>query len=416
MSGKHFGHDLLQDLTSENLDGPILQQYLTHLLARGHQDATLKAYLRSAAHFTRWLAKRAPDRRIIATDSVCDFIEGHLPDCRCSHPGPKGVKMVRAALNQLLLMQGQPRLLPPRTLTTSDIEVSICAFDAYLRDVCGLAGTTRWNRCHYVRDFLVAQFEDRPLTFSRIVSQDLVQYVTEQARHYRPGTIGALVSALRSYLRFLQFNGTPTINLGEGIPTPPHWSLAALPPSLDKEELERFWRVFDRATAIGKRDYAMTRCLVDLALRCQEVANMRIDAIDWRSAVLHLPLTKARRADLLPLPATTGQALFEYLREGRPVCTSQAIFVYHRAPLGKAVEKTTVRGAIRRAFVRAGLPWSGTHILRHTAATHMLQAGRSLKEIADALRHRSIDTTQIYTKVDLPNLARVAMPWPESQS
>jgi site-specific recombinase XerD len=55
----------------------------------------------------------------------------------------------------------------------------------------------------------------------------------------------------------------------------------------------------------------------------------------------------------------------------------------------------------------------GTHVLRHTAATRLLQHGASLKEIADVLGHRSLDTTTIYAKVDLPGLIDVALPWPE---
>ena len=125
---------------------------------------------------------------------------------------------------------------------------------------------------------------------------------------------------------------------------------------------------------------------------------MRLAAIDWRAGIVYLPQTKSRQVELLPLPETTGQALVDYLCRGRPPCASRAVFVPHRAPLGEAVAKTTVRGAVRRAFVRAGLPWSGTHILRHTAATRMLQAGTPLKEIADVLRHRSLDTTVIYCR------------------
>ena len=160
----------------------------------------------------------------------------------------------------------------------------------------------------------------------------------------------------------------------------------------------------------------MARCLADLALRCHEVAGLRLDAIDWRAGTLRLEQTKSHRVELLPLPQTTAQALIDYLRQGRPSTSSRAVFVYHRAPRGEGVRKTTVRGAIRRAFGRAGLTWSGTHILRHTAATRMLQGGTSLKAIADVLRHRSIDTTLIYTKVDLLQLSRVAMPWPGQPS
>jgi integrase len=142
------------------------------------------------------------------------------------------------------------------------------------------------------------------------------------------------------------------------------------------------------------------------------VAALRLDDIDWRASTLCLKQTKSRRVEQLPLPPSTARALIDYLSQGRPATSSRAVFVYHRAPVGEGVQKTTVRGAVRRAYGRAGLTWSGTHILRHTAATRMLQGGTSIKAIADVLRHRSIDTTMIYTKVDLPHLAGVAMPWP----
>jgi integrase len=137
-----------------------------------------------------------------------------------------------------------------------------------------------------------------------------------------------------------------------------------------------------------------------------------LNDIDWLGASVRLTGTKNRRTGQLPLPQITGEALVDYLRHGRPITASRSVFVVHRAPVGQAATITTVRGAIRRAFVRAGLAWSGTHILRHTAAARMVQSGVSLKEVADVLGHRSIDTTLIYTKVDVPQLARVALPWP----
>ena len=77
-----------------------------------------------------------------------------------------------------------------------------------------------------------------------------------------------------------------------------------------------------------------------------------------------------------------------------------------------------VRGAMRRAYARVGFPasWTGTHLLRHTAATLMHQKGASLKEVADVLGHISINTTTNYTKVNLPALKTVALPWPEVKS
>ena len=79
-----------------------------------------------------------------------------------------------------------------------------------------------------------------------------------------------------------------------------------------------------------------------------------------------------------------------------------------------AVSPALVRGVIRRAY--AAVPacggLTGTHILRHTAASRLLGAGADLKRIADILGHRSIDTTAVYAKIDVAHLAAVAAPWP----
>jgi site-specific recombinase XerD len=110
----------------------------------------------------------------------------------------------------------------------------------------------------------------------------------------------------------------------------------------------------------------------------------------------------------------TGRAIAEYLQHGRPQTTRRELFVRHRPPLNGSAGLDIVRNAVRYAAKRCGLEHRirGTHILRHTIAGRLVQGGARFKEIADLLRHRSLDTTTIYAKVDLKALARVALPWP----
>jgi len=123
--------------------------------------------------------------------------------------------------------------------------------------------------------------------------------------------------------------------------------------------------------------------------------------------------TKSRRDDELPLTSAIGAAMAAYIRRGRPKTTAREVFLLLRAPVGQCVTSRTIADVIIRAAARAGLESiTGTRILRHSAATRMLRHGASIKEIADVLRHKCLDTTAIYTKVDLPRLAAVALPWP----
>ena len=97
--------------------------------------------------------------------------------------------------------------------------------------------------------------------------------------------------------------------------------------------------------------------------------------------------------------------------------TCRRVFVRHLLPVGMAVSRGLIGAAMRGAYaqVEGCAQWAGTHVLRHTAATRLHRHGASLKEVADLLGHLSLDTTAIYTKVDLPALAAVALPWPEEQ-
>lgn len=143
-----------------------------------------------------------------------------------------------------------------------------------------------------------------------------------------------------------------------------------------------------------------------------EVVTIDLDDIDWEAGTLRIAKNKSRRVDVLPLPQTTGQAIATYLRVERPPTTSRRVFVRHVAPVDAPIGPEVLRKIVREAYRRSGLPHTKVHILRHTLAGRMLASGSTLKEIADVLRHRALDTSMIYTKVDMARLSAVAMPWP----
>ena len=156
----------------------------------------------------------------------------------------------------------------------------------------------------------------------------------------------------------------------------------------------------------------MTRCLLDLGLRAGEVAGLHLEDVDWRAATLTIHATKTHRSRVLPLPTGLGRALVSYLHV-RPITVHRHLFVRIGVLHGDPVTASVVRSAVRLGYQRAGLPptYTGTHRLRHSAATQLVSGGASLKVVADILGHQSLDSTAIYTKVDLPRLRCVALPW-----
>lgn len=393
----------------------LFSEYAEWLHERGYAAKTIRNYVWGVEHFAAWLSRKKLRLRDVDRQLVRSFLDDHLPNCDCPRPAPTGLKQVRPALNHLLRMFRAQRPVDERESSTP-IDVELRKYRDYLRNICGLAVSTCDGRLRFAREFLQTQFGNGALQWDALKPEDVISFVTSYAARCRPGTVQVAASALRTFLRYLRFHGHGAEILITAVPRIANWRLSQIPRTMPATQLRAFLDSFDRTTATGRRDYAMALCQVVLGLRAGEVSGLLLDDIDWRSGVLRLGAGKGLRARELPLTKRVGKAIADYVGHGRPHTECRNVFLRHRAPQG-AVSLAVVRGAMRLAFARAkGCEnWKGTHVLRHTAATNLLERGTSLKEISDVLGHRCIETTTIYTKVDVANLRAVAMPWPEVQ-
>ena len=311
-------------------------------------------------------------------------------------------------------MLGMDEIFPQKISTIpAAIAAELEDFESHLVDARGLAASTRAVRIRHLQDFLIDRFGAGSLIVSTLTPPDGASFMTRYTTGWAPGSIKAAGTSLRSYFMFKSIRGERMKSLIAALPRVAQWRHSRLPQGLSADEIELLLGAFDRTSATGKRDYAITRCLLDLGLRRVEVAHLRLDDMDWEAGTMHF-CAKGKRIDILPLPDATGTAIMDYLRNGRPQTTRRELFVRHRPPNNAPADMDIIRNAVRNAARRCGLEHRirGTHILRHTVACRMVQSGARFKEIADLLRHRSLDTTTIYAKVDLAGLSRVAMPWP----
>jgi site-specific recombinase XerD len=217
------------------------------------------------------------------------------------------------------------------------------------------------------------------------------------------------------FIRFLIAEGKCDAGLIEAIPTLAYWRLSSLPRYLQEEEVEKIISSCDTRTKIGKRNRAILLLLARLGLRANDIVKLRLGDINWKDATVQVS-GKGRREVRLPLTKEVGLAVVDYLTNGRPPLDTDVVFVRLRAPLRAFASHTAISVIVARAMRRAGVTCKGqgaAHILRHSAATSMLRNGATLQEIADILRHRSVETTHIYAKVDVTTLRKIAQPWPE---
>lgn len=312
-----------------------------------------------------------------------------------------------------------PATSKARTLTSFSARVAdeLQRYDTHLRDVRGLAVGTRHGRLHVIGLLLQEKFKGRAIAIEKLRPDDIRQFLAVQSGSGRSAShVSHLATTLRSYLRYRATCGDSVGHLTAAILSPVRWKLASLPRALKPEEVDRLLASMSGARSRPKRSYAIVRCALDLGLRCGEIAHLTLNDIDWCSGTVTLRGTKSKRQDVLPLPMATGQALVDYLQHERPVVKHPAIFVRQIAGQIHPITSTAIQKVIKRACYRIGLSNTSAHALRHTVASRLVENGSSLKEVADLLRHRSLNSSRIYTKLDTPRLAAVALPWPGSES
>lgn len=275
-----------------------------------------------------------------------------------------------------------------------------------------LATVTADRYIDCLRPFLDRRMAAGELNLWGLTPADVTSFVVACCPGLNSGVAKLTVTALRSVLGFLHLDGVTERSLVHAVPKVCRRRLAGLPKGLEPDQVRRLLAACDAGTAVGCRDLAILTLLVRLGLRRGDVARLGLDDIDWRAGTIRVR-GKSDCHEQLPIPADVGRRLADYLRHARPAdALGRTVFVRATAP-HHALGASRVSGIVADAARRAGLGRVHAHRLRHTAATELLRAGASLPEIGQLLRHRHVETTAIYAKVDRDTLRLIARAWPE---
>ena len=296
----------------------------------------------------------------------------------------------------------------------NEIEIVLTRYNRHLVEVQGLAPCTVSNYLCRTRHFLLSVFVSGTVDLGAICVQSIITFIREYAPQYSCGESGVMISALRSFLRFLLLQGEITVDLASCVPTVPNRRLSSVPQYLSFKELEHLLEYSKGESPLQIRNYAILLLLSHLGLRASEVVALKLEDIDWEHSELVIH-GKGSRQTRFPLPVDVGEALVAYLKNGRPSCSTRRVFICSKAPVKPFKGSASISSIVSRSLKKAGLNpvKKGAHLLRHTLATRCLREGATLTEVGELLRHRQIDTTAIYAKVDFTRLVTIVQAWPD---
>ena len=393
-------------------DGPLaddIDAFAGWLAAEGYAPCTAKEKLRFAADVGRWCASRKLAVEDLDEDQITAFHASRQPQQRRLGDAASGRQLLE-------LLRGTGRIPSPCSSPSADDPRERIAhtYKRFLLDERGVNPSTAANHLPTVRRFLAECFGGREITLESLSAQDVNRFMLREAQRLSSSRAKLVCSILRGFLRHLHQRGAIAADLAGAVPTITSWRLAGLPKALRPEQVEAILSACDSGTVAGRRDYAILLLLAKLGLRGGEVAGLTLDDFDWDAGIVNVS-GKGQRREPLPLPHDVGEAVADYLRNGRPPgCPTRRVFVRLRAPQRGFADTSAIDDIVHRALARAQLdpPFKGAHLLRHSLATGMLRNGATLEDIGQILRHRQPETTQIYAKLDLEALSTVAPAWP----
>jgi integrase/recombinase XerD len=405
----YYKHPTLMARMRTGALGDYVDRFAAWLAERDYKRDTAATYLRYAAWLGRWLDETGRVLEALDEGLIAQFMIAvpDLPYVNATNTGKNSeiLTSMRLVLRRLRadgLVKTQPP--PPRA-----VPALIESFERWMVVHRGVLERTMRKDYRPVLRRVVDAIGDDPAAYTAAtIRAFILDWAAAAGRHQ----VFVRLTVVRTFLRYLAITGHCRPELVGAVPRLAPWRFTSLPKWISADEVDRIVDSCDATRPLGLRDRAILMLLSRLGLRAVDAARLRLEDIDWAGARLWVS-AKTRRREALPLPQDVGDALLAYIVDGRPTVSDGEVFIGARAPHAP-LGADSVAAVVVRAAARAGVktPKVGSHVLRHSLATALLAEGVSLEGIGAVLRHRDLDSTRIYAKVDVGTLATVARPWP----
>ena len=357
-------------------------------------------------------------RQTVAAGEIEGFFDKYASRCRNRGPLEEHLRRVRHSVNRFAdYLREEGRFVAPTARAI--YEPLLAGYLQWMRSYQHAAPGTLEVRAHSLIRFLQSLGQDAtPRGLAKLDCEKVEQFVLAYASANGRSARRSMQSALRTFFRFALHEGYLRQPLDRAVPTLRTYKLATVPRGLTEQQTEEVLRGIERNTEVGRRDYALLQLLSTYGVRGGQLRTLRLDELDWAQDRILFKAAKHGKDVWVPMTLEVGEAVLDYLQNGRPACSCPEVFLTSRAPYHPFPHSSTLSAIVQRRLRAAGidLPGVAAHAFRHGFATRMLRQGNGLKAIADVLGHRHLSTTFLYTKVDFNALKQVALEWPQEVS
>ncbi len=392
-------------------EGPLATEraaYLSELAAQGMARATIlrrSSYcLCIAVELERW----PPDRCFneAEVEQLAEKWATQRPAIgRASSPRWPKVHFRFAATD---FLRSLGRLRSPPAAEPSQYGAKLDGFIAAQQEGRWLSEATCRSARWQITRFLT-YLEQRGIALAAVTAVDVDAFFEHMAPRWSRSSLRTSAKMLRTWFAYCERRSWTQAGLADAILSPRVYRHEGLPLGPTWDAVGRMLAETKGDDAASLRDHAIILLFSVYGLRSGAVRRLHIDDIDWARDRIRFVRSKSKREETAPLEPRVGNAITRYLRNGRPETDSRVVFLTVRAP-HRPLSAGGLYNVVKSRLAKQGLPkrGCGPHGLRHACARHLVESGRSFKEVGDHLGHRSPDATRIYAKVDLTSLRKVA--------
>lgn len=393
-------------------EGPLADEreaHLRSLVARGMARGTILRCARYCLCVAEYLKRWSLDRSLTVeeVDALAHRWAGERVASGRASEARWPAEHFRFAATEFLGSCG--RLQPPPPQPPGPYDAELADFIAARQKTHWQSAATCNSALWQIRRFL-DYLQQRNVQLAEVAPSDLDAYFQHVAARWSRISIHTCAKMLRAWFAHCEKRGWTQAGLTGAILLPRLYRHEGLPIGPTWEEVGRMLKGATGESAASLRDHALLLLLSVYGLRSGEVRRLRLDDIDWARERMLIVRSKSGQKQWLPLQLHVGNAIVRYLCHGRPKNARREVFLTLRAPPGP-LSAGGLYHVVHRHLSKVSAPVKGRgpHALRHACARHLLESGRSFKEVGDHLGHRSPDATRFYAKVNLASLRRVAL-------